>query len=152
MCFAPFFYSTKLGATRVKLVQLMQKFVPRRCVRIFRDNRTQSTPLDPIHLFWCVSYSLGAFGTVLLPSESNFKTGRTGAINAKVRAMKSCRNFSQRTHPIDPIVPKLVLWYISYILDVFLTISLQHKTRCKTGQTVAISAKVRATKVCRNFS
>jgi len=37
----------KLGAKRGKLVQLMQKFVPRSHIGIFRNERTQSTPLDP---------------------------------------------------------------------------------------------------------
>ena len=109
MCFGPFRYSTKLGAKWVKLVQVMQKFVPRKCVGIFRDKRTQSTPLHPKHMFWCILYSLGAFRTILLLYETNFKTGRTGAINAKVRAMKSCRNFSQRTHLTDPIVPQTIV-------------------------------------------
>ena len=31
------------------------------------SQRTQSTPLDPKLRFWCVSYYLGAFGTVWLP-------------------------------------------------------------------------------------
>ena len=35
---------TKLGAKRA---ELMQKFVPRSCVGIFRYERTRSTPLDP---------------------------------------------------------------------------------------------------------
>ena len=37
----------KLGAKRGELVQLMQKFVPWIHVRIFHNERTQSTPLDP---------------------------------------------------------------------------------------------------------
>ena len=37
----------KLGAKRGELVQLMQKFVPRSHVGIFRNECTQSTPLDP---------------------------------------------------------------------------------------------------------
>ena len=36
----------KLGAKRGELVQLMQKFMPRSHVGIFRNERTQSTPLD----------------------------------------------------------------------------------------------------------
>ena len=36
----------KLGAKRGELVQLMQNFVPRRDVGFFRNERTQSTPLD----------------------------------------------------------------------------------------------------------
>ena len=44
----------KLGAKRGQLVQLMQKFMPRSHVVIFRNERTQSTPLDPKLMFWCV--------------------------------------------------------------------------------------------------
>ena len=83
---------TKLGAERAELVQ---KFMPQSRIGIFRNESTRSDPLDPKLMFWCVSYSLGAFGTVLLPYETRFKSVRTGAINAKVRATKSCRNFSQ---------------------------------------------------------
>ena len=52
---------TKLGA---KQAELVQKFVPRSRVGIFRNERTRSTPLDPKLPFWCVSYYLGAFGTL----------------------------------------------------------------------------------------
>ena len=93
----PFGFLTKLGAKRAELVQ---KFVPRSRVGIFRNERTRSTPLDPKLPFWCVSYYLGAFGTVWLPYKTRCKTGRT---SAKVRATKSLRNFSQRTHPIHHI-------------------------------------------------
>ena len=90
---------TKLDAKRAKLVQ---KFVPRSLVGIFYNERTRSTPLDPKLTFWCVSYYLGAFGTVWLPYKTRFKTGRT---SAKVRATKSRWKFSQRTHPNHPIRP-----------------------------------------------
>ena len=90
---------TKLGA---KQAELVQKFVPRSRVGIFRNERTRSTPLDTKLMFQSVSYYLGAFGTVWLPYEIRCKTGRT---SAKVRATKSRRNFSQQTHPILPIGP-----------------------------------------------
>jgi len=90
---------TKLVAKRTELVQ---KFVPRSRIGIFRNERTQSTPLDHKLTFWCILYYLGAFGTVWLPYETWCKTGRT---SAKVRATKLCRNFLQRTHPIHPIGP-----------------------------------------------
>src|SRR6185437_13721916 len=65
------------------------------------SQRTQPIhPMDPKMTFWCVSYYLGAFRTIGLPYETWCKTGRT---SAKVRAPKSCRNFSQRMHPIHPI-------------------------------------------------
>ena len=93
----PFGCLRKLGAKRAELVQ---KFVPQSRVGIYRNDRTRSTQLDP-KLTFC-SYYLGAFGTISLPYKTRCKTGRT---SAKVRATKSHRNFSQRTHPILPIGP-----------------------------------------------
>ena len=93
----PFSCPTKLGAKRAELVQ---KFVPGSRVGIFRNERTRSTSLDPKLKFWCVSYYLGAFGTVWSPYETRCKTGRT---SAKVRATKWRWNISQRTHPIHPV-------------------------------------------------
>src|SRR6185436_12956924 len=67
---------------------------------------------------------------------------------AKVRATKSLRIFSHRTHPIHPIGPKLTFWCVSYYLGALGIVWLPYETRCKTGRT---SAKVRATKSRRNF-
>src|SRR6185436_15469446 len=93
----PFGCLTKFGAKRADLVQ---KYVPPSCVRIFRNERTRSTPFGPKLTFWCISYHLGASRTVWLPYETRWKTGRT---SAKVRAAKSHRNFSQRTDQIHSI-------------------------------------------------
>ena len=90
---------TKLGA---KWAELVQKFVPRSRVGIFRNERTRSTPLYPKLVFWGVSYYLWAFWTVWLSYETRCKTDRT---SAKVRAPMSRRYFSQRTHPIHYIGP-----------------------------------------------
>ena len=75
----------------------MQKFVPRSRVRIFRNKRNRSTPLDPKLMFWSVFYYLGAFGTVWLARKNLVQNGPTGA---KVRVTKSRWNYTQRTHPI----------------------------------------------------
>ena len=59
-----FGWLTKLGAKRAELVQ---KFVPQSHVRIFQNERTRSTPLDPKLTFWCVSdylVHLGPFGCI----------------------------------------------------------------------------------------
>ena len=95
----PFGCLPTLGAKRAELVQ---KFVPRSRVGCFRNERTLSTPLDPKLTFWCVSYYLRAFGTVLLPYKTRCKTCRT---RAKVCATKLRRIFSQRTHPIHTSGP-----------------------------------------------
>ena len=52
----PFGYLTKLGAKRAELVQ---NFVPRSRIGIFRNEHTRSTPLNPKLMFWRVSYHLG---------------------------------------------------------------------------------------------
>ena len=88
---------TKLSAKRAELVQ---KFVPRSHIGIFLNEHTQSTPLDPKLMFHSVSYYFGAFGTVRLRYKTQCKTGQT---DAKVRATKWRRIFSQRMQPIHPI-------------------------------------------------
>ena len=83
----PFGCLTKLSGKRAELVQM---FVQGSRIRIFRNERTRSTPFVPKLTFWCFSYHLGAFGTVWLPYETRGKTGRT---SAKVRATKSRQKF-----------------------------------------------------------
>ena len=56
----------KLDAKHSKLVQLIQKFVPRCLIRNFRNERSRSTLLEPKLMFWCISFDLGAFGTISL--------------------------------------------------------------------------------------
>ena len=90
---------TKLVAKRAELVQ---NFVRRSRIEIFRNESTRSTPLDHKLMIWCVSYHLGEFGTVRLTYKTRGKPGRT---SAKVRVTKSRQNFSQRTHPIHSIGP-----------------------------------------------
>ena len=138
----PFGCPTKLGAKRAELVQ---KFVPRTCVGIFRNACTRSTPLDPKLIFWCISYYLCAFGTVWLLYETLCKTGRT---SAKVRAMNLRRNFRNECTRSTPLDPKLMFWCVSYYLGAFRTVWLPYETQCKIGRT---SAKVRATRSRRNF-
>ena len=85
MHLGPFGCRTKLSAKRA---ELMQKFVPRSSVLIFRNKHILFAPLGPKLMFLSISYDLGAFGTVWLPYKTRCKTGRSGA---KVRALKSCQ-------------------------------------------------------------
>ena len=139
----PFGCITKLGAKRAELVQ---KFVPRGRVRIIHNECTRSTLLDPKLMFWCVSYYLGAFGTVWMPFETRCKTGRTKQKFVPQTCVEIFRKERTRSTPLDP---KLMFWSVSYYLDAFGTVWMPYETRCKTGRT---SAKVRATNLCRNFS
>jgi hypothetical protein len=51
----PFRYSTKVDAKLAELVPLTHKFAQRSCVKIFRNERTWSTLLDPKLMFWGIS-------------------------------------------------------------------------------------------------
>ena len=139
----PFGYLTELGAKRAELVQ---KFVPRSRVGIFRNKRTRSTPLDPKLTFWCVLYYLGAFGTF----GCHTKLGAKRAELVQKFVPRSCvgffRNERTRSTPLDP---KLRFWWVLYYLGAFGAVWVPYKTRCDTGRT---SAKVCATKLRRNFS
>ena len=134
---------TKFGAKRAELVQ---KFVPRSRVGIFRNKRTRSTPLDPKLMFWCLLYRLGVFGTVRLPYETCAKRAKLVQKLAPRSRIGIFRNESTRSTSLDP---KLMFWCISYNFGAFGTVWLTYKTRCKTGRT---GAKVRGTKSHRNFS
>ena len=143
MHWGPFGCVTKQGA---KQVELVQKFVHRSRVETFCNELTRSTPLDPRLMFSCILYYFIAIGTVWWRYEPRYKTGRT---SAKVRATKSHQNFSQQTHSMHPIDPKLTFWIVSNYLGAFGTVWLSYETRSKTSRT---SAKIRATKSRRNFS
>ena len=138
----PFGCLTKLGAKRAELVQ---KFVPRSRVGIFRNERTRSTPLDLKLTFLRVSYYSGAFGTVGCPTQLGAKRAEQVQKFMPRSRIGIFRNESSRSTPLDP---KLTFWCVSNYLGAFGTIWLPYETRSKTGRT---SAKVRATKSRRNF-
>ena len=121
----PFGCLTKLGAKRAELVQ---KFVPRSHVRIFPNEHTQSTPLDPKLTFWCVSYYLVAFGTVWLPYETRCRTGRISAKFVPRSRVGIFRNEHTRSTPLNP---KLTILCILYYLGAFGTVGLPYETQCK---------------------
>ena len=137
-----FRYCTKLGAKRAKLVQLKQKFVQRCLVRIFCNERSRSTPLDPKLIFWCVPFSLGAFGTVSLLHKLDAK--HTKLVQLMQKFVQRCvvrifRNERSRSTPLDP---KLMFWFVSFRLGALGLFRYCKKICCKTHQTGAINAKV----------
>ena len=139
----PFGCLMKLGAKRAELVQ---KFVPRGRVRIIRNECTRSSPLDPKLMFWCVSYYLGAFGTVCCLTKLGEERAELVQKFVPRGRIRIIRNECTRSTLLDT---KLTFWCVSYYLGAFGTVWMPYETRCKTGRT---SPKVRATKLCRNFS
>ena len=126
----PFGCLTKVGAKRVELVQ---KFVPRSRVGIFRNERTRSTPLDPKMMFWSVLYHLGAFGAVWLSYETRCK--QTEQVQKFVPRSRIGILPNERTLSI-PLNPKLTFWCVLYHLGAFATICLLTKLGAKRAKLV----------------
>ena len=117
----PFGCRRKLGAKRAELVQ---KFVPRSRIGIFRNERTQSTPLDPKLLsFGCLT-KLGA---------------KRAELVQKFVPRSRIRIFCYERTRFSHLDPKLMFWCFSYYLGAIGTVWMPYETRCKTGRT---SAKV----------
>ena len=139
----PFGCLTKLD---VKRAELVEKFVPRSRVGIFRNERTRCTPLDPKLTFWCVSYYLGAFGTFVCLTKLEAKPAELVQKFVPRSRVGIFRNERTRSTPLDP---KLMFWCFLYYLGAFRFVWLPYESRCKTGRT---SAKVCATKSRRYVS
>ena len=139
---APFRCLTKLGAKRAELVQ---KFVPRTCVGIFRNERTRSTPLDH-------KWHFDALRTIWVHSGPFGCLTKLGAKRAELVQKLVPRShdgiFHNECTRSAPLEHKLTFWCVSYYLVSFGTVWLPYETRCKTGRT---SAKVRAVMSRQNF-
>jgi len=149
--FGPFRYCTKLGTKRAKLVQLMQKFVQRCLVRIFHNERSRSTPLDPKLIFWCISIRLGAFGTVSLLHETRCKWANLVQLMHEFvpqSLVGISRNRRTRSTQLDP---KLRFSCVSFRLGAFGTIMLLYKLDAKRAKLVQLMQKFVPRSVVRNF-
>ena len=124
MHLGPFGCLTKLGAKRVEVVQ---KFVPRSRVGIFRNERTRSTPLDP---YLMSRYYLGAFGKVCCVTTLSLKRAKPVQKFVQRSRIRSFHNERTRSTPLDS---KLMFWCVSYYLDALGTVWLPDKNSVQNG-------------------
>ena len=112
----PFGYLTELG---VKRAELVQKFVPRSRVGIFRNKRT-----DPPH--WTLNQCFGAFHTVwvyLGPIGCLTKLGvKRAELVQKFVPRSFVRIFHNKPTRSTPLEPKLMFSCIPYRFGAFATI------------------------------
>ena len=121
---------TKLGAKRAELVQ---KVVPQSRVRIFRNERIRSTPLDPKLTFWCISYYSGAFMAAWLLTKLGAKRAELVQNFVTQSCVGTFRNELTYSTPLDP---KLIFWGILYYSGVFRTIVCLMKLSAKWAELV----------------
>ena len=99
MHLGPFGCLTELGAKRAELVQ---KFVPRTRVGIFRNERTRSTPLDPKLTFCYVRtmwVHLGPLGCLTELGAKRAELVQKFVPRSRVRIFGNERT---RSTPLDP--------------------------------------------------
>ena len=133
----------KLGAKRA---ELEQKFVPRSCIGIVRNECTRSThwTLNSCFGEFCTIWVyLGMFGCLTKLGEKRAELVQKFVPRSRVGTF---HNECTRSTPLDP---KLMFWRVSYRLGAFETVWLPYETRCKTGR---ISAKGRSMKSHQNCS
>ena len=90
-----------------ELVQLVQKFVQRSRVGIFRNERTGSTRLEPKLMFWCVS---DRFVTARKSMQNGAKLVQFVQKFVQRSRIGIFRNERTRSTPFDP---KLIFWCFS---------------------------------------
>jgi hypothetical protein len=152
MCFGPFCYSTKLGAERAKLVQLIPKFVPRRRVVFFYNDCTRSTPFDPKLIFLLHFVLFGRIWTVFFLLK---------LVSKRAELVQLLKNFvpRNRVEIFRNERTRSTHWTLNSLFGSFRTCWVHLGPFCcltklvsKSVRTCAINAKVRTTKACRNVS
>ena len=134
---------TKLDA---KWADLVQKFVPRSRVGMFRNERTRST-------HWTINWHFDALRTIWMHSGpfgclTKLCAKRAELVQKFVPRSRVGIFLNKRTRS-TPLDPKQTFCCVLYYLGAFGTLWLPYNTQCKTGQT---GGKVRATKSRWNFS
>ena len=134
------------GCIRDCWAELVQKFVPRSRVGIFRNEHTRYSPLDPKLCF-------GVFPSIFVHSGPFGCLTKLGAKLAELvqkfvprTRFGIFRNERSRSTLLEP---KLMFFYVSYYLGAFGTVWMPYEIRCKMSRT---RVKVRATKSHQNFS
>ena len=89
--------------------------------------------MDPKLTFLCVSYYLGAFGTISLLTKLSAKRAE---VVQKFVPRSRVGNFCNKHTRSTPLDPKLTFSYVSYYLGALGTVWLPYETRCKTAELV----------------
>jgi hypothetical protein len=105
--FRPFYYCTKVDAKLAELVPLTHKFVKEGHVKIFRDERTRSTPLESKLMF------LGCFGPFRYCTKVDAKLVELVPLSRKFGKESGVRIFRNERTRSTPLDPKLMFWGIS---------------------------------------
>ena len=120
----------KLGA---KQAELVQKFVPRSCVGIFRNKCIRCDPLDPKQKFWCISSHMGASGPFGCLTKLGGKRADLVQKFVPQSPVGIFRNDRTRSTPLDP---KLTFWCVLYYWGAFKTVGCLTRIGAKRAELV----------------
>ena len=111
--FGLFRYCTKLGAKRDELVQLMQKFLPRSHIGIFRNERTRSTPLSLNSCFGVSRIVWMHFGLFCHCTMLDTKRDELVQLMQKLVPRSRIGIFRNERNRSNQLDPKLMFWCVS---------------------------------------
>ena len=101
-------YGSKLDAKQAELMQLMQKFMPRSHIVIFRNERTRSTPLHRILMFWCVYSVLVHLGMFYYDSKLGAKWAKLVQVMQKFVPQSRVESFRKERTQSTPLDLELI--------------------------------------------
>ena len=93
-------------------------------------------------MFSCVSFHLGAFGTIMLLRKLDAKRAKLVQLMQKFVPQSGVGIFHNERSRSTPLDPKFMFWFLSFRMGAFKTILLLHETCRKMHQTSAINEKV----------
>src|SRR6185436_7809231 len=101
--------------------------------RNFSQQTTRSTPLDPNLMFLCISYYLGAFGTVCCVTTLSSKRAKLVQKFVPRSRVGISRSECTQSTPLDS---KLMVWCVLYYLDAFVSFGCLTKLNAKWAELV----------------
>ena len=131
---------------------IKDKFVPLSRIGIFRNKCTRSTPLDPNIMFWCV-FSVWCIWDHFVTAWNSAQNGPKWCNYCKSSCHEVASEFFATNAPDPPHWTQNS--YFGAFRSVWVHLGPFHCfliVGSKTGRTVAINAKVRATESRLNFS
>jgi hypothetical protein len=128
VCFGPFRYCTKVDAKLAELEPFSHKFAKQSRDGIFRNECTQTTPLDPRLKFWCVSDRF-VIARKSMQNWPNWCHYRTSSLN-KVASEFFVRNAPDPLHLTQ-----------NSCFGAFQTVSLLYEVDAKLAEQVPLTQK-----------
>ena len=98
------------------MVQLIHKFVPQSRIGTFHNEHTQSTPLDPKCMYWCILSVWVHFGWFHYCMKLGAKRDELEQLMQKFVPRSRIGIFGSERTRSTPLDPKLMIWCVLVVV------------------------------------